>query len=189
MDTIQATKMRPGTVIRHNDKLFTVFKVTHRTPGNKRGFVQAKLRNLESGAMVEHKFSAEDFLERAFLDEKEVEFLYLEGEHYVFMDTTTYEQYHLNQEALGDTVGYLTPNLQLKVEFFEGKAIGVELPAAVEMKVVETEPGLKSATASSVTKPARMETGITVQVPPFIGEGEVIRVDTAEGTYLERAKS
>ena len=188
MDTVQATRLRPGMVVRHEGELYSVFSLTHRTPGNKRGFVQTKLRNLNSGAMKEHRFSSEDFVERAFLDEKEVEFLYPEGDVFTFMDTTTYEQYHLTREQLGDTVGYLAPNLQLKVEFFEGKPIGIELPPAVDLKVLETEPGLKSATASSVTKPAKLETGITVQVPPFIDAGEVIRVDTADGTYLERAR-
>ncbi len=188
MDTVQATRMRPGMVVRHDGRLFTVFSLSHRTPGNKRGFVQAKLRDLNSGAMMEHRFSSEDMVERAFLDEKEVEFLYPEGDLYTFMDTTTFEQYHLTRTELGDTVGYLIPNLQLKVEFFEGKPIGIELPATVDLKVVETEPGIKGASATNVMKPARVETGITVLVPPFISEGEVIRVDPTDGTYLERAK-
>lgn len=187
MDTVQATRMRAGMVIRHEGKLYSVFSLFHRTPGNKRGFVQTKLRNLESGAMMDYRFSSEDMVERAFLDEKEVEYLYHEGDVFTFMDTTTFEQYHLTRDTLGDTVGYLVPNLQLKVEFYEGKPIGLELPAAVELKVIETEPGLKGASATNVTKPARLETGITVNVPPFIDAGETIRVDTAEGTYLERA--
>ena len=188
MDTVQATRLRPGMVIQLDGNLYAVFSLYHRTPGNKRGFVQTKLRNLRSGAMVEHRFSSETVVERAYLDEKEVEFLYQEGDVFTFMDTTNYEQYHLNREALGDTVGYLVPNLQLKVEFFEGKPIGLELPPAVDLKVVETEPGIKGATVSNVNKPAKLETGITVQVPPFIDAGEVIRVDTADGTYLERAR-
>lgn len=188
MDTVQATRLRPGMIILKDGKLFSVFTLSHRTPGNKRGFVQTKLRDLQSGAMVEHRFSSEDYVERAFLDEKEVEFLYQEGDHFVFMDTTTYEQFHLNRDTLGDTVGYLKPNLQLKLEFYEGRPMGVELPPSVDLKVLETEPGIKGASATNVTKPAKMETGITVQVPPFISEGEVIRVDTAEGVYLERAK-
>ena len=187
MDTVQASRLRPGMIIQHEGKLYSIFTLSHRTPGNKRGFVQTKLRGLESGAMIEHRFSSEDFVERAFLDEKEVEFLYQEGNLYTFMDTTTYEQFHLNGETLGDTIGYLKSNLQLKLEFHEGRPISVELPPSVDLKVVETEPGLKGASATNVTKPAKLETGITVQVPPFIGEGEVIRVDTSEGTYLERA--
>lgn len=188
MDTIQATRLRPGMVIRHEGGLYSVFNLYHRTPGNKRGFVQTKLRDLRSGAMIERRFSSEDFVERAVLDEKEVEYLYSEGDFYTFMDTTTYEQYQLAREALGDTVGYLVPNLQLRVEFFEGKAIGIELPPSVELKVVETEPGVKGASVTNVMKPAKLETGISVQVPPFVNSGDVIRVDTSEGTYLERAR-
>ncbi|MFQ5663850.1 MAG: elongation factor P [Terriglobia bacterium] len=188
MDTVQATRLRPGMIIQVDEKLYSIFNLYHRTPGNKRGFVQAKLRNLESGAMVERRFSSEEFVERAYLDEKEVEYLYPEGDFFTFMDTTTYEQYHLTRAALGVTVGYLVHNLQLKLAFFDAKPIGVELPAAVELKVVRTEPGLKGASVSNVTKPATLETGITVQVPPFVNEGDVIRVDTAEGTYLERAR-
>lgn len=188
MDTVQVTKMRPGTIIQLEGKLYSVFSVSHRTPGNKRGFVQTKLRDLVGGAMIEKRFSSEEFVERAFLDEKEVEFLYSEGDVFTFMDTTTFEQFHLGRDDLGDTIGYLKSNLQLKLEFFEGKPIGVELPPSVDLEVVETEPGIRSATASSVTKPAKLETGITVQVPPFIDTGETIRVDTSEGTYLERAR-
>lgn len=188
MDTVQATRLRPGMIIQFEGGLYSVFSLYHRTPGNKRGFVQTKLRNLRSGAMIEHRFSSEDFLERAILDEKEVEYLYTEGELYTFMDTETFEQYQLAREVLGDTVGYLTPNLRLRVEFFEGKLMGIQLPPAVELKVIETEPAIKGASATNVMKPAKLETGISVLVPPFISAGDVIRVDTAEGTYLERAR-
>jgi len=188
MDTVQATRLRPGMVIRHEGELYSVFSLYHRTPGNKRGFVQTKLRGLRSGAMIEHRFSSGDFVERAVLDECEVEFLYSEGDIFTFMDTESFEQYQLTRETLGDTVGYLTPNLQLKVEFFESKPIGIELPPAVELKVVETEPSVKGATVTNVMKPATLETGLTVQVPPFISAGDLIRVDTSEGTYLERAR-
>lgn len=188
MDTVQATRLRPGMIIQFEGGLYSVFSLYHRTPGNKRGFVQTKLRNLRSGAMVEHRFSSEDFLERAILDEKEVEYLYSEGDFYTFMDMETFEQYQLAREVLGDTVGYLTPNLRLLVEFFEGKLMGIQLPPAVELKVIETEPAIKGASATNVMKPAKLETGISVLVPPFISAGDVIRVDTAEGTYLERAR-
>ena len=188
MDTVQATKLRPGMIVQVEGKLYSVFNLSHRTPGNKRGFVQTKLRGLEGGAMIEKRFSSEDYVERAFLEAKEVEYLYNEGDIYTFMDTTTFEQFHLNLDVLGDTIGYMKPNQHLKLELFEGKPIGVELPPSVDLQVVETEPGIKGASATNVTKPAKMETGITVQVPPFISEGEVIRVDTAEGVYLERAK-
>jgi elongation factor P len=116
-----------------------------------------------------------------------MEYLYNDGDAYYFMDTSNYEQTHLSKDTLGDAVNYLISNLQIRVEFFDGKAVGIELPQTVDLTVVETEPGLKSATASSVTKPAKTETGLVVQVPPFINEGEKIRVDTSEGAYLSRA--
>jgi elongation factor P len=184
---IPATQLRPGMVIKHNGELHSVFSVEHRTPGNLRAFIQAKLRNLRTGAMFEHRFRSPDPIERINVDEVEMEYLYNDGDAYYFMNTENFEQIPLNKDTLGDAVDYLIPNLQIKIEFFDGKAVGVELPQTVDLTVVETEPGLKSATASSVTKPAKTETGLIVQVPPFINEGEKIRVDTAEGMYLSRA--
>jgi len=184
---IAATQMRPGMVIKFNNDLFSIFSVNHRTPGNLRGFVQAKMRNLRSGTMIEHRFSSEDKVERAILDEVKMEYLYDDGEYYYFMNIENYEQMHLTKDILGDATDYLIPNLKVHVEFYEGKPMSVELPATVDLTVVETEPGLKSATASNVTKPAKLETGLVVQVPPFIVEGEKIRVNTSEGTYQERA--
>jgi elongation factor P len=184
---IPATQMRPGMIIKHNNDLHLVFTVEHRTPGNLRAFIQAKLRNIRTGAMFEHRFRSSDPIEKITVDEIGMEFLYQDGDSYYFMNMENYEQLHLNRDVLGDSVDYLTANLQIKVEFYDGKPVGIELPQTVELTVVETEPGLKSATASSVTKPARTETGLVVQVPPFINEGEKIRVDTAEGAYLSRA--
>src|SRR5208282_654265 len=184
---IAATQLRPGMVIKFNKELFSVFKMEHRTPGNLRGFVQVKMRNFKSGTMIEHRFSSEDKLEKANLDEQEMEYLYDDGEYYYFMNTETFEQMHLMKDLLGDATQYLIPQLKVSVEFYEGKPISVELPATVDLTVVETEPGLKGASVSNVTKPAKLETGLVVQVPPFITEGEKIRVSTAEGTYQERA--
>jgi elongation factor P len=184
---ISATQLRPGMVVKFNNDLFSVFSMTHRTPGNLRGFVQAKMRNLRSGTMIEHRFSSEDKVERAILDEVQMEYLYDDGEYFFFMNTENYEQIHLTKGILGDAVSYLIPQLKVSVEFYEGKPMSVELPPTVDMTVMETEPGLKGATVSNVTKPAKMETGLVVQVPPFITEGEKIRVNTAEGTYQERA--
>lgn len=184
---IPATQLRPGMIIKHNNDLHSVFSVEHRTPGNLRAFIQAKLRNLRTGAMFEHRFRSPDPIEKINVDEVKMEYLYQDGDDYYFMNTENYEQLHLNKDILGEAVNYLTPNLQIQVEFFDGKAVGIELPQTVELKIIETEPGLKSATASSVTKPAKTETGLVVQVPPFINEGETIRVDTAEGAYLSRA--
>src|SRR5580693_4042247 len=184
---LAATQLRPGMVIKFNNELYSVFSMTHRTPGNLRGFVQAKMRSLRTGSMTEHRFSSEDKVEKAILDEQQMEYLYDDGEYYYFMNTANYEQMHLTKELLGDATNYLIPQLKVAVEFYEGKPISVELPPTIDMTVMETEPGLKGATVSNVSKPAKMETGLVVQVPPFITEGEKIRVNTAEGTYLERA--
>ena len=184
---IASTQLRPGMVIKFNKELYSVFKMEHRTPGNLRGFVQVKMRNLSTGSMTEHRFSSEDKVERASLDEQEMEYLYDDGEYYYFMNTETFEQMHLMRDILGDAVEYLVPQLKVNVEFYEGKAISVELPPTVDLTVIETEPGLKGASVSNVTKAAKMETGLMVQVPAFIVEGEKIRVSTSEGTYQERA--
>ena len=185
--SIPATQMRPGMVIKFKDDLHLVFSVEHRTPGNLRAFIQAKLRNIRTGAMYVERFRSPDPIEKVNVDEVEMQFLYADGDSYYFMDTQNYEQTHLSKEVLGDAVDYLIANLEIKVEFFDGKAVGIELPQTVILTVVETEPGLKSATASSVTKAAKTETGLVVQVPPFINEGEKIKVDTSEGAYLSRA--
>jgi elongation factor P len=184
---ISATQMRPGMVIKFNNELYTVFSVAHRTPGNLRGFVQAKMRSLRSGSMTEHRFSSEDKVEKAIMEQHDMEYLYDDGEYFYFMNTESFEQIHLMKDLLGDATSYLIPQLKVTVEFYEGKPISVELPPTVDMTVMETEPGIKGATVSNVTKPAKMETGLVVQVPPFITEGEKIRVNTAEGTYQERA--
>ena len=184
---ISATQLRPGMVIKFNNELYSIFKMEHRTPGNLRGFVQVKMRKLSSGTMIEHRFSSEDRVERAALEEHEMEYLYDDGEYYYFMNTEDYEQMHLTKDILGDSVEFLIPQLKVNIEFYEGKPISVELPPTVDLTVVETEPGIKGASVSNVTKPAKLETGLVVQVPPFINEGEKIRVSTAEGTYQERA--
>src|SRR4029079_6422114 len=144
-------------------------------------------RNLRTGAMFEHRYRSSDAIEKITVDEVSMEYLYQDGDSHVFINTENYEQLYLGKDILGDAVDYLTANLQIKVEFFDGKPVGVELPQTVILTVLETEPGIKSATASSVSKPAKTETGLVVQVPPFINEGEKIKVDTAEGTYLSRA--
>ncbi len=185
---LAATQLRPGNVIKHDGDLYSIHQVTHRTPGNLRAFVQAKMRNLRTGAMIEHRFRSEDRVEQAIVDEQEMEYLYRDGDDYYFMDTEDYEQIHLSKDTLGDAAMYLIPNIQIKIEMYEGRPVGIELPITVDLLVTETEPGLKSATVSNVTKPATLETGLVVQVPPFINAGEKIRVDTAEGKYIERAK-
>jgi elongation factor P len=185
--SIPATQMRPGMIIKHKDQLHLVFKVEHRTPGNLRAFIQAKLRNLRTGAMFEERFRSADAIDKVVVDEVAMEYLYNDGDDYYFMNPVDYEQTVLKGSTLGDAVEYLTPNLRIEVSYHDGQAVGIELPTNVELTVIETEPGLKSATASSVTKPAKTETGLVVQVPSFINEGEKIRVDTSEGTYMSRA--
>ena len=147
--SIPATQMRPGMIIKHNNELHTVFSVEHRTPGNLRAFIQAKLRNLRTGAMFEHRFRSPDPIDRVVVDEVPMDFLYSDGDDYYFMNTENYEQIHLKRDTLGDAVDYLISNLQIHVSFYDSKPVGVDLPQVVEMTVIETEPGLKSATASS----------------------------------------
>jgi len=185
---VKATQLRPGMIIQHEGDLYTVFSVEHRTPGNKRGSMQTKLRNLRTGAIIDYRFRAEDFVERAILDEVEFEYLYNEGDTYHFMNTETFEQINLGRDILGDAVHYLIGNIHVKVEFFEGKPIGVALPDTVDLTVVETEPTVQKATASAVMKPAKLETGLTIQVPPFINTGDKVRVDTSEARYVQRAQ-
>ncbi len=150
--------------------------------------MQVRLRNLRSGTSFEHRFSAGDGIERAVVEQHEMDYLYKDPTHYYFMNAQTYEQVALDEEILGEYSGFLKEGSHIQVDFFDGQPIAVEMPSAVELKVVETEPELKGATASNSPKPAVLETGVVVQVPPFIRPGDVIRVDPSEGRYLERAK-
>jgi elongation factor P len=185
---IAATQIRVGMLIKHRDDLCKVLSVVHITPGNKRGLVQTKLRNISSGNSFDHRFRSEDQVERAILEQQKMQCLYQEGDSYVFMNTDNYEQFTMNKEALGDAVLYMLPDTTLTVEFYENSPVGVELPITVDLKVVETEPPMKGATASGSAKRAKLETGLTVEVPQFIEIGEVVRVDTREGKYVERVK-
>jgi elongation factor P len=184
---MQATLLRPGVIIKHEGDLYTIFSVEHRTPGNKRGFMQVRMRNLRNGSMTVYRFSSEDRVDRAIMDEHEMQYMYNDGDNYYFMNTENYEQTYLTKDYLGDAVNYLLPDMHINVEFYEEKPVGIELPATVDLLVVETEPAIKGATVSNVMKPAKTETGLVVNVPPFISEGDRIRVNTAEGTYQERA--
>lgn len=160
----------------------------HRTPGKGAAIVRALLRNLKSGASYEVRFNSQEQLERAVLEQHEMEYLYSDTHHYHFMNTETFEQVVLDDEVLGDLSKYLKEGLRLQLEFFDGQVIGAQMPTYVELEVVETEPELKGATASNSPKPATLDTGVVIQVPPFIGVGDVVRVDPSEGKYLERAK-
>ena len=175
-------------VIVFEGKPCKVLDARHHTPGNLRAMMQTKLRDLRTGSSFEHRFRSADTVERAVLEQHEMEFMYADGTHYHFMNTENYEQTALSEDDLGDMAQWLTPSLRIEVEFYEGSPIGVTLPPSMELSVVETEPSLKGATVSNVNKPARLENGVTVSVPPFINEGDRIRVDPAEGRYIERAK-
>lgn len=184
--SVQATRLRKGNLIKLGQDLFRVLDLQHLTPGNKRGFVQARLRNIRTNTLSDQKFRSEDDVQRATLDEREMQYLYHDGDLYHFMDTATYEQVHIPSEVLGDSMNYLMPEAVIKVEFYESEAVGVELPQTVDLLVEETVPGIKGATASAQVKPARLETGLVVQVPPFINNGDRIRVNTETGEYQAR---
>ena len=187
MSTIQATRLRKGMLIKVGNDLFRVLELMHFTPGNKRGFVQSKARNIRTGTLSDHKFRSEDDVERATLDEREMQYMYHDGDSYHFMDTNSFEQLHIPGESIGDAAGYLIADMVIKVEFYEGEAVGIELPMTVDLKVEDTPPAIKGATASAQVKPARLETGLVVQVPPFVTTGDKIRVNTETGEYQSRA--
>jgi elongation factor P len=186
---IAATQLRAGMIIQHENALWRVMTVMHITPGNKRGHMQTKLRNLRNGSQTEYRFRSEDSVDRVSLEQHEMEFLYESDGLCHFMNTETFEQLPLSAEILGDATHYLTPNARIQVEFFDETPIGVELPKTVDLRVTETTPGIKGATVSNVLKPATTETGLVVQVPSFVGEGEVIRVATETGEYVSRVKA
>ena len=185
---MQANDIRRGMIIMYNNVPHRVLDFQHRTPGNLRAFVQVKLRNIKTGSSTELRFSSTENIERALLEEHEMEYLYSDGDMHHFMNTETYDQIALDNETLGDGTNYLVAGMKINIEMFEGQPMGLSLPPAVELTVVETPPELKGATASNSPKPAKLETGVTIQVPPFIKEGDRIRVDPNKGVYLERAK-
>ena len=165
-----------------------VVEFRHHTPGNLRAMIQTKLRSIRTGSSFEHRFRSADTIERASLEQHEMEYLYSDGSHHHFMNTETFEQIALSDDELGDAAQWLTPGLKIQVEFYDGTPIGIDLPPSLELTVTQTEPSLKGATVSNVNKPATLETGVTIQVPPFVNEGDRIRVDPGEGRYIERAK-
>ena len=185
---IKATQLRPGMIIKHEGDLHVVYSVDHRTPGNKRGSMQTKMRNLRSGSMVDYRFRAEETIEKVVVDELEFEYLYSDGDGHHFMNIENYEQLQLGDDVVGDTKDFLIANLPVKIEYYDGKAIGVLLPDTVDLTVVETEPSIQKATASAVMKPAKLETGLVVNVPPFVGTGDRIKVDTSEARYIQRVQ-
>lgn len=185
---IPATQIRKGMVIVFEGEPCKVVDFRHHTPGNLRAMVQTKLRSLRTGSSFEHRFRSADTVERAHLEQHQMEYLYSDGAMHHFMNTENYEQTALSEEDLGDAAQWLMPGLKLEVEFYEGAPIGIELPDSLELVVTYTEPPLKGATVSNVNKPATLENGVTIQVPPFINEGDKLRVNPAESRYIERAK-
>ena len=186
MSSLQATRLRKGNLILVGTELLRVLDVQHMTPGNKRGFVQARLRNIRSNSLTDIKLRAEEDVERAVLDEHEMQYLYSDGDAFHFMNTANYEQIHIDREVLGDSVNYLVPDSLIKVEFYGDEPVGIELPPTVDLLVKETAPGIKGATASAQVKPAVTETGYVVSVPPFVNEGDRIRINTETGEYQSR---
>jgi elongation factor P len=183
---MQAVQLRKGMIVQVDGELFRVHDFQHVTPGKGQAVMQTRLRNLRSGAMVDRRFRSQEDVERVQLDSRNVEYLYQEGDHYVFMDSETYEQIHLLADVIEDALPYLIANLVLAVDFFEDEPVALELPTTVDMEVTETEPAIKGATASASSKPATLETGLVVQVPPFISIGDTVRVETSTGNYLTR---
>ena len=179
--------MKKGMLIKIGQDLFRVLELQHVTPGNLRGFVRVKFRNIRTSALADQKLRSEDFVERATLDEREMQYLYRDGNAFHFMDTSSYEQLQIEAEALGDNVNYMIPDALIKVEFYGAEPVGIELPPTVDLVVEDTAPGIKGATASNQIKPARLETGLVVNVPPFVNTGDKVRVNTDTGEYLSRA--
>jgi elongation factor P len=179
--------MKKGMLIKVGEDLLRVLELQHVTPGNLRGFVRVKFRNIRSGTLSDQKLRSEDSVERATLDERAMQYLYRDGDSFHFMDTDTYEQLHISEEALGDAVNYIIPDAVINVEFYGAEPVGIELPVTVDLTVEDTAPGIKGATASAQVKPARLETGLVVNVPPFVNTGDKVRVSTDTGEYLSRA--
>ena len=184
---VQATRLRKGMLIKVGSDLFRILDLHHLTPGNKRAHIQVRMRNIRTAALADHKFRAEEDVERATLDEREMAYLYHDTDHYYFMDTNTYDQIQISAEALGESKDYLIADSIIRVEFYDVEPVGIELPPTVDLLVTETVPGINRATASAQVKPATLETGLVVQVPPFVNEGDRIRVSTETGEYQSRA--
>jgi elongation factor P len=185
---IKATDIRRGMVITMDGTNYVVVDFAHHTPGNLRAMVQTKLRNMSSGAIIDKRLRSVDQVEVPFVESREFEYLYSAGDEHVFMDTTTYDQLSFDQDILGTAMDYLLPNTKVMVKYIDEKPISIEIPATIDLIVTETPPALKGATVTNQYKEAVLETGLKVQVPPFIDSGEKIRIDTRTGEYVERVK-
>ncbi|HEV3255520.1 MAG TPA: elongation factor P [Gemmataceae bacterium] len=186
---MEYSSVRKGQVLVGDDgQLFYVVDRDLNTPGNWRAILQLKLKNLKTGSITVNRVRPQDKVEVAYLEKRPMQYIYQEGDGYVFMDTETYDQIALNKDLVGDMMLYLKEGDTAQVTFYEDKALSLELPATVELKVIETEPAVKGATAAAQYKPATLETGLKITVPPFVNIGEVLAIDTRTGEYLSRAK-
>jgi len=185
---IQATQLRPGMIVEYNKDLYRIMTITHITPGNWRGMVQTKLRNVKTGSQTENRFRSEDRVERVILTPSKMQFLYQDGDDFHFMNTENYEQITIPKELIEDVVGFLTPNLEVEVEFYETTPLNVTPPKTITLKVIAADPGLKTAAVTNTLKNATVETGMVVQVPHFVNEGDTITLNTETGEYLSRNK-
>ncbi len=187
MSKVLATEIRAGNLIEFEKRVWRVLKCYHVHVGGRGGaFMQVEMKDIESGTKLNQRFRTEEKVERAFVDSREMEYLYNDGGSLVFMDKENYEQLSLSMEFLEGQVGYLLPNTDVQMNFHNGRVIGLQLPPSVVLTITETEPNLKGATATSSYKPAKTETGLTVMVPPFVLEGEKIKINTDSGEYIER---
>ena len=182
-----ANDIRRGQVIKYNGEPHLVMETQHRTPGNLRAFVHVKMRNLRYGKSLDQRFASTDSIEVLPTDRRKLEFSYADRDTFAFMDPNSFEQIELTEQQLGDVKNFLTPGGEVDVLFVDGRPMSIDLPSAVALKVIESAEGIKGDTASNVQKPAKLETGLIVQVPLFVKEGEVIRVSTADSSYLGRA--
>jgi len=185
---IPATQIRRGMVIVFEGDPCRVMDFRHHTPGNLRAMVQTKMKNLRTGSNFEHRFRAADAIEKASLETHDLEFLYQGGSTYDFMNTENYDQLEMDEEMLGDAAQWMQPGMKIVAEYYQGKPIGIELPNSVELEIVETAPVMKSATKTSSFKQAKLENGVSVNIPEFIPSGIRIRVNPNTGEYIDRAK-
>ena len=188
MGTLPATQLKVGMTVLYEDRLYRVSELMHVTPGKGRGMMQVKLYSYKNNSYYEKRFRSDETIENVYVERTEMEYLYQADDAYVFMDTKTYDQAEISSEVLGNTMDYLLPNKRLKVQFYEGSPVGIELPITVNLTIVETDPPLKGATASASPKSATLETGIVVKVPQFLQVGEEITIDTRDNSFVERTK-
>ena len=184
---VSTNDLKNGMGLNLPEGLFTVVEFQHVKPGKGGAFVRTKLKNVRSGAVIERTYRADEKLEQAIIDKRDMQFLYRDGADYVFMDTSSYDQMQVPPDALGEAPHYLKEGDAANVQMYNGEIVGVELPAAVELTVTETEPGMQGDRVSGARKPATLQTGHVVQVPLFVNIGDVIKVDTRSGEYLTRA--